>query len=183
MVQLGYTSESAKTSDRDHLLEDLRAILDATRPRVVHIHNLADKHPTHVSVALTALRAMRMLPRAHRPEVVLGCEVWRDLDWLGDGEKILQDLTGHDALAAALTVIFESQIDGKRYDLAVMARGRANATFFQSHAVDGAEALSFAMDLTPLARDESLDVVGYVTGAIDRFREDVATKLRHHLDS
>ena len=41
--------------------------------------------------------------------------------------------------------------------------------------------LAFAMDLTPLAHDDSLDIVAYVTGAIDRFRDDVVAKLRDRL--
>ncbi|EDY17495.1 hypothetical protein CfE428DRAFT_5012 [Chthoniobacter flavus Ellin428] len=37
------------------------------------------------------------------------------------------------------------------------------------------------MDLTPLAHDESLDVVAYVTGFIDQFKADVTGKLRKRL--
>ena len=53
--------------------------------------------------------------------------------------------------------------------------------FFQSHGVDRSDALAFAMDLTPLALDDSLDIVEYVTGAIDRFRADVIEKLRRRI--
>ena len=59
--------------------------------------------------------------------------------------------------------------------------GRANATFFESHGVDQSNALAFAMDLTPLAHDDTLDIVEYVTGFIDRFRADVAAKLRSRI--
>ncbi len=62
-----------------------------------------------------------------------------------------------------------------------MCTNTINATFFQSHGVDSSDALAFAMDLTPLAHDESLDVVEYVAGAIDRFRADVVDKLRRRL--
>ena len=91
-------------------------------------------------------------------------------------------MSGNDNLAGALNGIFDSQIaGGKRYDLAVMGRRRANATFFQSHGVDSSDALAFAMDLTPLAHDDSLDIIEYVTGAIDRFRADVVAKLRSRI--
>jgi hypothetical protein len=43
--------------------------------------------------------------------------------------------------------------------------------------VDTSDSLAFAMDLTPLAQDDSLDIVEYVTGFIDRFRADVVSKL------
>ena len=182
MVQLDYPSGSAKDPADPRLREDLRAILAAAQPRVVYTHNPADKHDTHVAVVVPVIQAIRDLPRDKRPQAVHGCEVWRDLDWLGDAEKIVHDVSGNDSLAAALNGIFDSQIaGGKRYDLAVMGRRRANATFFQSHGVDRSDALAFAMDLTPLAHDDSLDIIEYVTGAIDRFRADVVAKLRSRI--
>ncbi len=182
MVQLDYPSAVAKAPGDVRLREDLRAILQASKPRVVYTHNPADKHETHIAVVVPLIQAIRDLPRAERPAAVHGCEVWRDLDWLPDGEKVIHDLTGYDNLAAAVNGIFDSQIaGGKRYDLAVLGRRRANATFFSSHTTDASDALAFAMDLTPLAHDESLDIVEYVTGAIDRFRADVAGKLRARL--
>ncbi len=182
MVQLDYPSGIAKDPADPRLREDLRAILSAAQPRVVYTHNPADKHDTHVAVVVPVIQAIRDLPRDKRPQAVHGCEVWRDLDWLGDAEKIVHDVSGNDSLAAALNGIFNSQIaGGKRYDLAVMGRRRANATFFQSHGVDSSDALAFAMDLTPLAHDDSLDIVEYVTGAIDRFRADVVAKLRSRI--
>ena len=182
MVQLDYPSEIARDAADPRLREDLRAILAATQPRVVYTHNPADKHDTHIAVVVPVIQAIRDLPRDKRPQTVHGCEVWRDLDWLGDSEKVIHDVQGNDSLAAALNGIFDSQIaGGKRYDLAVMGRRRANATFFQSHGVDRSDALAFAMDLTPLALDDSLDIVEYVTGAIDRFRADVIDKLRRRI--
>ena len=182
MVQLDYPSEIARDAADPRLREDLRAILAAAQPRVVYTHNPADKHGTHIAVVVPVIQAIRDLPRDQRPQAVHGCEVWRDLDWLGDAEKVVHDVSGNDSLAAALNGIFDSQIaGGKRYDLAVMGRRRANATFFQSHGVDSSDALAFAMDLTPLAHDDSLDILEYVTGAIDRFRADVVAKLRGRL--
>ena len=182
MVQLDYPSGIAKDATDLRLREDLRAILAVSRPRVVYTHNPADKHETHIAVVVPVIQAIRDLPREQRPHAVHGCEGWRNLDWLGDAEKIVHAVGGNDSLAAALNGIFDSQIaGGKRYDLAVMGRRRANATFFQSHGVDRSDALAFAMDLTPLAHDDSLDIVEYVTGAIERFRDDVTMKLRARL--
>ena len=128
------------------------------------------------------LQAIRELPRDQRPAQVHGCEVWRSLDWMPDAEKIAHDVSGHDNLAAALNGIFDSQIaGGKRYDLAVLGRRRANATFFEAHASDDSDALAFAMDLTPLVHDDSLDILDYVTGFIDRFKADVIAKLGKRL--
>ncbi len=84
---------------------------------------------------------MRELPRGQRPKKVWGCEVWRNLDWLADDDKVLMDVSGHEHLAAALNGMFDSQIPGgKRYDLATLGRRRANATFLESHATDAGRA-------------------------------------------
>ncbi len=182
MIQLDYPSSVAKDPADSRLREDLRSILAATQPRIVYTHNPADKHATHIAVVVPVIEAIRSLPRDQRPAAVHGCEVWRDLDWLPDAEKVVHDVSGHDHLAVELNGIFKSQISGgKRYDLAVLGRRRANATFIASHATDKSDALAFAMDLTPLAHDDSLDIVAYVTGFIDRFRADVAGKVHARL--
>ena len=182
MIQLDYPSKVSRNPGDLRLKEDLRTILAATRPRVVYTHNPADKHETHLAVVVPVIQALRELPREQRPEAVHGCEVWRNLDWMSDAEKVVHDVGGHENLAAALNGIFDSQIaGGKRYDLGVIGRRRANATFFASHGVDASDALSFAMDLTPLIQDDTLDVLDYVTGFIDRFRADVVAKLGQRL--
>jgi hypothetical protein len=106
---------------------------------------------------------------------VLGCEVWRNLDWLPDEDKQVMPVDDRPNLAAALSGVFDSQISGgKRYDLAVQGRRLANATFFESHEVDRHTLLAFAMDLTPLVTDPSLDVASYTRSLIERMRDDVA---------
>src|SRR5581483_8254747 len=129
-------------------------------------------------VVVSVIRALRELPLAKRPKKVWGCEVWRDLDWLPDAQKVVMDVSGHEHLAAALNGIFDSQIaGGKRYDLATMGRRAANATFFDSHATDKATQLIFGMDLTPLVADESLDIADYACSLIDSFKTDGRRKL------
>lgn len=178
MVQLDYPSSAVKKPGDDSLKEDLKQILAATHPRVVYTHNLADKHDTHIGVAIAALKAMRELPAGERPSIVYGGEMWRGLDWMPDEDKVLQDVSAHENLAAALNGVFDSQIaGGKRYDLATLGRRRANATFFESHATDQATMISFAMDLTPLVADPSRDIVEYVAGYIRKFEEDVRCKI------
>jgi hypothetical protein len=148
----------------------------------VYTHNPADKHDTHIGVVIAALLAMRRLPREERPKKVWGCEVWRDLDWLSDADKVLMDVSGHENLAVALNEVFDSQMaGGKRYDLATLGRRRANATFLEAHAIDKSTQLVFGMDLTPLVTDEAPDIVAYVCNSIERFRDDVKQKLTEQL--
>ena len=182
MLQLDYPSSAVKSPTDLSLKNDLKEILAATRPEVVYTHNPTDKHDTHIGVTIAALQAMRELPRDQRPNQVIGCEVWRNLDWLPDAEKVLMDVSGHDHLAAALNGVFDSQIaGGKRYDLATLGRRASNATFFESHATDKANQLIFGMDLTPVVADETKDIMEFVCGFIDRFNADVKTKLGKRL--
>jgi len=178
MWQLAFPSKEIKDPANDSLAEELGAIFRICRPRVVYTHNLADKHDTHIAVVLATIQAMRSLPEADRPERVLGCEVWRGLDWMNDSEKVALDVSAHENLAMALNGIFDSQIaGGKRYDIATLGRRRANATFFESHATDEADQLSFAMDLTPLVEDPSIDPIEFTTDVIHRFSEDVEARI------
>jgi LmbE family N-acetylglucosaminyl deacetylase len=177
-IMLDFPSKIVKDSSSPYPVDELTAILRATRPREVFTHNLADKHETHVAVALRVVAACRSLPEGERPGKLYGCEVWRGLDWMVDSEKMVFDLSDQENMQAALLGVYDSQISGgKRYDLASLARRRANATYFASHDVDNATGLAFAMDLTPLIENQALDIQTYVQGFIDRFGQDVKTLL------
>lgn len=183
MIQLDYPSSAIKRSPKA-LVGDLKAILSRARPQIVYTHNPADKHVTHVAVALAAIQAIRELPLNQRPQKLFGCEVWRGLDWMNDEDKIVHDVSGNESLASALNAVFDSQISGgKRYDLAVTGRRQANATFFQSHFTDGASQVDFAMDLTPLVHDDSLPIAEYVSQFIHKFEADVRGKITRLLQS
>jgi LmbE family N-acetylglucosaminyl deacetylase len=177
-LQLAHPSSDVKQAGHAGVTADLAAIFGGCRPEVVYLHQPADKHDTHVACFLRCIEALRALPRDRRPARVLGVEGWRDLDWLSDNEKVAMDASANPELAAKLVGVFESQIaGGKRYDLAAMGRRLANATFFNSHATDQTNAISLAMDLTPLVRDDTLSVREFALGHIDRLRADVAGRI------
>ena len=179
VVLLDYTSGDVKTPKAPPIVADLAAILSAARPRIVYTHNLADKHDTHVGTALRVIEACRTLPAAQRPSRVLGGEVWRDLDWMCDPDKVAIDVQDRESLTAALLGVFDSQITGgKRYDLATTGRQRAHATYHQSHSLDATVALTFAMDLTPLVQSDTLDPLAYAKGYIERFAAEVTDRVR-----
>jgi len=176
---LDYPSSSVKDPGRKEVAEDIRGLLAAASPTCVYTHNPADKHETHVAVALRTIQAIRALPADSRPKALYGCEVWRDLDWMLDSDKVPFDVAGHENLSAALLGVFDSQIcGGKRYDLATLGRRRAHATYHASHGTDETTGLTFAMNLTPLVQDPSLSVEHFVADHIRRFADDVAAKLR-----
>jgi len=175
---LDHPSSVVKNGSHPDPVADIKAILESTKPEVLYTHNLADKHDTHVGVTLHTLRAIRSMAPAARPKKVYGCEVWRDLDWMADSDKIAFEFGEHENIAASLVGVFDSQIaGGKRYDLATMARRRAHATYHQSHSVDAAQMLNFAMDLTPLVENPDLDPTVYVESYINRFRDEVRVRI------
>ena len=178
LALLDYPSALVKDGSNQDTIADLVNLFKLARPEFVYTHNLADKHDTHVSVALRVIEALRQLPADERPYALYGCEVWRDLDWMTDEDKVCFDVSAHESLQAALLGVFDSQIcGGKRYDLATMGRRRANATYFASHDTDTTTGTNFAMDLTALALDPSLDVSTFAQEYIKRFAQDVADRV------
>lgn len=177
-IQLAHPSRDVKDRHAAGVVDDLEAIFRACRADTVYLHNPADKHDTHIAVLGRCLTALRRLAPEERPRRVLGCEVWRDLDWLADADKVVLDASPMPNLAASLLGVFDSQISGgKRYDLAALGRRLANATFFESHATDKSTALTWAMDLTPLLTDESCTLAQLAATHLDRFKADVLQRL------
>jgi LmbE family N-acetylglucosaminyl deacetylase len=177
-IMLDIPSKVIKDASRSEPMNDILTILRVTKPRFVYTHNLADKHDTHVAVALRVIEALRKLDQAERPERVVGCEVWRGLDWMIDSDKVMMDLSAHENLQFALLGVFDSQIvGGKRYDLASIGRRRANATYWVSHGVDETTGLSYGMDLTPLMDDINLSPAEFVGQFVQRFATDVQERI------
>jgi LmbE family N-acetylglucosaminyl deacetylase len=178
VVQLAHPSAVVKAGDAA-VVDDLVALLAGCRPQVLYTHNPADRHDTHVAVLMRTLEAVRRLPREVRPARVLGCEGWRDLDWLPREYRVELTLDSHGTLANDLVAVFESQIaGGKRYDLAVEGRRRANATLGESHSIDTAEGITLAMDLTELFHDDTADPVAFAGARVEALRGDVVARLR-----
>ncbi len=168
VLQLDHRSAVLRTG-RDPALEaDLAAILEATRPRVVYTHNPLDGHPTHVGVCVAAIRAIRSLPGKQRPERLLGCEVWRGLDWL-DGDATALPLEDEDAWVSAIAT-YESQVAGGRpYPRGALGRAHANAVFRESLETGGETPVWLALDLTPVIGPEGVPLEAFVFERLERF--------------
>jgi LmbE family N-acetylglucosaminyl deacetylase len=178
-LQLAHPSADVKRSGHAGVARDLKAVFSSCQPEVVYLHNPADKHDTHVAVLLRCLEAIRSLPAERRPKLVLGCEVWRDLDWLLDADKVALDSGRNPELALKLLAVFDSQISGgKRYDLAAMGRRCANATFHTSHATDSLAGITWAVDLTPVTRDGGPSIRDFTGALVSRLGADVSQRLK-----
>ena len=182
LAMLSHPSQEVKDAGNLKIVEELADLIRRAKPKYLYTHNLADKHETHVATALKVIAALRMLKPEERPEKVYGCEVWRDLDWMCDDEKVYLDCGAHPNLMRCLSAVFDSQIaGGKRYDLAAEGRRLANATFSASHACDTYSALNYAMDLTPLL-DKTMDIADYIAGFIDHFKTSVQGNIGRFLE-
>jgi LmbE family N-acetylglucosaminyl deacetylase len=178
-VQLGHPSSDVKRPGHGGVVADLATLLSVCTPEVLFLHNPADKHDTHVAVLLRCLEAIRILAPEHRPKRVLGCEGWRNLDWLPESEKVALDSGRHPEIAKALVAAFESQIaGGKRYDLAAAGRRSSNATFDTPHAADRYAGVTWAVDLTPVTRPGGPALEAFTEALVSRFGADVAQRLK-----
>lgn len=178
-LQLAHPSADVKRPGHPGVASDLRAIFAGCQPDIVFLHNPADKHDTHVAVLLRSLEAIRSLPVDRRPKRVVGCEVWRDLDWLADTDKVALDSGRHPDLARRLLAAFDSQIaGGKRYDLAAIGRRSANATFHTSHATDRFAGITWAVDLTSVTLDGGPSIHEFAASLVSRLADDVSQRLK-----
>jgi LmbE family N-acetylglucosaminyl deacetylase len=178
-LQLAHPSAVVKTPGHAGVAADFAQIFGGCSADVVYLHNPADKHDTHIAVLLRCIEALRALPAAKRPQRVLGCEVWRNLDWLVDADKVALDAGRHPILAVELLKVFDSQVTGgKRYDLATVGRRQSNATFHTSHATDKFEGITWAMDLTPLLANPAMSVEEYTLAYLRRLHDDVRDRIR-----
>ncbi|MEN8904385.1 MAG: PIG-L family deacetylase [Clostridiales bacterium] len=171
---------SSVVKSQNNVLEnDIKELILNARPKILYTHNLADKHDTHVAVSVKVINVLRSIPEKYHPEKIYGCEVWRNLDWINDNEKVIFDTSKQPNIAAALVEIFDSQISGgKRYDLAIMGRRLSNSTYFAHDKIDNSNSLTYAMDLKPLITNKSLSLTDYITEYIDRFKQDVIDKIK-----
>jgi LmbE family N-acetylglucosaminyl deacetylase len=179
MIQLAYPSDDVKHHRRPDVAADLAFILEQSTPEILYVHNPCDRHDTHVATFMRCVEALRLLPKDRRPKKVYGCEVWRKLDWLLSEDKVMLWVDKHPHLLRPLLGVFDSQISGgKRYDLAEEGLRHANATYFDSHTTDKTSLLTFAMDLTPLAHDDTINVEEYTLSYVRRLEADVQKRLR-----
>jgi len=182
VTMLDYPSKAAKDAKNKDIIEELKGLILASKPEVIYTHNLADKHDTHIGVVTKTIKAIREIDPSLRPKKLYGCEVWRNLDWLLEEDKVLFDTSAHPNLASALVEIFDSQIvGGKRYDLGAIGRRRANATYTESHSIDEAEQMIYGMDLTPLIENDDLDISEFILSFIDKLKADVQTRVNKML--
>jgi len=178
VLQLGHPSAEVRGSGRNALTSDLLHILKAAKPKVLYLHNPADRHETHLAVLLASLAALRQLPSSDRPAEIYGCEVWGDLDWVPNKQVARLPCPAPADFGPSLLRVFRSQVDGKRYDLAAAGRRRAQATFADAYTPDQAEEVVLALDLKPLVENSKLTLAEFVSGLTGEFQKHMLERIR-----
>ena len=178
ILQLTHPSSEIRGAGRNTLIADLVHILQAAKPKVLYLHNPADRHETHVAVLLASLEALRQLPAADRPGEIYGCEVWGDLDWVPAKQVVRLPCPAPADFGPSLLRVFRSQVDGKRYDLAAAGRRRAQATFADAYTPDQAEEVVLALDLKPLVENSKLTLAEFVSGLTGEFQKQTLERIR-----
>src|SRR4030067_499996 len=65
-LMLDFPSRIIKDASNVAPVEDIVQLLSVAKPKYVYTHNLADKHDTHVAVALRVINAIRRLDQSAR---------------------------------------------------------------------------------------------------------------------
>lgn len=177
---LDYRSAAVKDPGTEGLIADLETLIAATVPEVIYTHNLFDRHDTHMAVALRVIGSLRKSPARPRFGKLYGGEVWRGLEWLPEKYKVPLDVSDGPELATALICAHDSQISaGKRLDLATAGRRLANATYADAYSAEGAVAITYALDMTPLIINISLEIDDFMQQILDLFSTEVIGKYRN----
>ena len=178
VIQLAHPSAEIRGTGRKDLTTDLLQILKAAKPKVLYLHNPADRHETHLAVLLASLDALRQLPSGERPLEIYGCEVWGDLDWVPATKAVRLSCSAPADFGPSLLRVFRSQVDGKRYDLAAAGRRRAQATFADAYKPDQAEEVVLALDLKPLVESPKLSLTDFVSALTGEFQKQTLDRIR-----
>jgi LmbE family N-acetylglucosaminyl deacetylase len=134
-IQLGYPSASIRSPEgRRTLARRIAEIIEASAPDAVFTHSLADRHSTHVAVALAVIEACKLLPADLRPHRITGVEIWGSLDWLAPEDRVVLSVDDPVGVSSLVISSFASQLATKRYEEGAEGRWIANATFDDSHA-------------------------------------------------
>jgi LmbE family N-acetylglucosaminyl deacetylase len=152
VLQFSYPSAQVKRKSFAKLQTEVAALLAAAPVEAVFTHSPFDRHDTHRAVCFHVLSAIQSLPRARRPKKVIGCEVWRSLDWLPEKYRKIFPICTTEPQMRRLFSVYQSQILGaKNYVDAVIGRKRSHATFSESHERDAADFCEIGVDLSPVA--------------------------------
>jgi LmbE family N-acetylglucosaminyl deacetylase len=164
VFQLGHPTPSvlARTgegSEFETLVQEIQAVIMRTKPEIIYVHSPLDGHPTHNATTAATFEALKRLPpEFEMPKQIIGCEVWRGLDWLPNTkdypltQKLLCtiDMSGAVDCFKEIIACHQTQIvGGTDYERTVVSRWQANV-MANPHktTVDAPQYIALGLDLT-----------------------------------
>jgi LmbE family N-acetylglucosaminyl deacetylase len=173
------TSQEIQTN-KTSIVNDLITLVNQTHVTTAYIHNVFDRHPTHIAASIVSLDALRNCIHSSQIKFVYGCEVWGSLDWLPLPYKCALDVSKFPHISEALIKVFHSQINGgKLYDHAAIGRRISNATFANSHQKDVSKQVIYALNMLPLLRGKCTNLEQYMNDCLDCFRSEKLSNISY----
>ncbi len=183
VIQLNHSSALIRQAKAEKLESDFLEIFGNGKIETVFTHSPFDRHPTHRALCVHLLRALQKLPKSRRPKKVIGCEVWRSLDWIPASKKIIFPVSSSESQMKTLFDLYQSQIVGaKNYTQAVIGRKRSNATFSESHLADNSAFAEYGIDLTAVATGK-ITLQKYAQQMLDLFQQEILKELKPYRET
>ncbi|MFN8388802.1 MAG: PIG-L family deacetylase [Bdellovibrionota bacterium] len=154
-VGLAHPSSCMQGKRNDAVVNELREILSATKPRRLVTHNPFDCHPSHIAVLEHVFWALEELRPTYQPEEIFGGEVWGGIDRVPEPYLVRWDCSELQNVQEDVLEYFTSQNAIKKYHIAVMARRRALAKLNDPHVTLEATAVHLAVDLRSVLQGET----------------------------
>ena len=154
-------------------VEEIAEIIRACRPEIVYTHNLADKHDTHVAVAMRTIAAIRSLPAGQRPKRCIRLKYGAGLTGSTTMKKSALTPPSTPTLRRCSGI---RQPDCGRQALRQRAGPQARERHFRKHDTDDVKA-SYGLDIAELVNSD-MDYFDFINRFIKNFRKDVEERIR-----
>ncbi len=177
LIQLNHPSSVIKERNAS-LIAEISDIIQASSPQVIYTHNPFDKHLSHVATLECVVSAILELAPQDRPKKLIGCEVWRSLDWLPQKRKLIFEIDAEAQIRDQLLECFPSQSgESKNYSKAVQGRRICNATFLDSYNKDQFLQVEYAIDLSEVISQKPVSLHNFSNRVLEEFKTEIFLNL------
>jgi len=151
-IGCGYPSSYLRSEDGlKSFSEELVGILELTHPKRMLTHSPLEGHYTHLMVTEAAITAVKR--SQHKPEEILGYEVWTPLSGLQfTKQELLNNETVQKKLA--LQSIYSTENKANAYQLSTQALNLYNFVMANTHKGAGVGYAEIYLDMTRLVNDK-----------------------------
>lgn len=175
---LSHKTDEILDQENEDIVNEYLEIIKELKPRIIYTHSILDRDPTHVSVAVKVINALRKLRKGQMPAVLYGCEMWRDLDWVDPSKVISFDVSHNIRLQKQLINVHQSQNASRDFINATIGRRYVNATYSRSEKKKDAKLTARAINMTTLLRRKEYPIKRFAMSFVD----DLYTSINDSMD-